>query len=172
MYHFKETFKVNLGNLPWRKTRRSSTQVIVLIALTGGLSLFHAHSEANTSTEGNADIEIEVDCLDAKINPGGAEWCDAVRAEKKYAVADKKLNETYKLLMRSMLERDRALWRDSQRKWLSYLKANCTAIATAGSPSSAVRQWNYMECLTEQTTMRTGLLLKIANQKIASNTRH
>jgi uncharacterized protein YecT (DUF1311 family) len=165
MYHFKETFKVDLGNFPWRKTRQSSTQVVVLIALIGGLSLFHAHGDANTSTEGNADIEIEVDCLDTKINPGGMEWCDAVKAEKKYAFADKKLNETYKLLMRSMPERDRVLWLDSQRKWLSYLQANCAAIATTGNPSSAVKQWNYMECLTEQTTIRTRQLLNFCQSK-------
>ena len=100
-----------------------------------------------------------VDCADAKVNPGGPEWCDAVRAERAYQVADQRLNRVYRLFMRHLDEREKVLWTDAQRKWLAFHKAHCNAIAAKNHPSPAVMQWNYMECLAQHVESRTQQLL-------------
>lgn len=112
-------------------------------------------SEVATAQQRTVEKADAIDCADAKENPGGAEWCDAARAERAHEVADQRLNKVYRLFMEDLDQRDKTLWIDAQRKWLAFHKAHCNALAAKTHPSSAVRQWSYMDCLTRNLESRT-----------------
>lgn len=105
------------------------------------------------------------DCLEGEFFEKNGDWCELARAENIYRQEDGVLNKTYGKLMSELDDSGKNLWRDAQRKWLLFSKAHCSAVAGKTVASPAVRQWTYVECLGEQTKLRTKQLLEYCESK-------
>lgn len=102
---------------------------------------------------------LAVNCDKSSFFEKNSDWCESIRAEDSYRMEDKRLNKVYGYFMSELGEHQRVIWRDAQRKWLEFSKAHCSAVAGKVAASPAVRQWNYVDCLSEQTRVRTQQLL-------------
>lgn len=106
------------------------------------------------------------DCLEKEFFEKNSDWCELAKAESFYRLEDSVLNKAYGKLMSELDDSGRNLWRDAQRKWLLFSKAHCSAVAVKTVASPSVRQWTYVECLGEQTKIRTKQLLEYCESKM------
>ena len=85
-----------------------------------------------------------------------------VCADKDYQIADKRLNQTYNALKKTLDVEGTKLLLDSQRAWLKFRDTNCSLAAdqTRGGTMAGLLQ---IGCLSSMTDLRTKELNELIN---------
>ncbi|GKX58971.1 lysozyme inhibitor LprI family protein [Leminorella grimontii] len=111
---------------------------------------------ATTPTQ--AETQPEVDCNNAMTTPE-LNAC----AEKTFNEADKKLNQAYQALMKTLSQPDedglpyskvKSNLREGQRAWVTFRQKDCDAVFALHS-GGTIRSVMYWGCMTDRTSKRT-----------------
>ena len=83
-------------------------------------------------------------------------------ADNQLKAADKKLNDTYGIVMKRVPEANKGLLKSAQQKWIALRDADCEFVAS-GTEGGSVQPMIRLQCQTDKTVERTAWLESLLN---------
>lgn len=104
------------------------------------------------------DKVLESDCGESQRQANECAW-------KEFAIADQKLNRTYRDVMGQISSASKTALRAEQRKWLKELEPKCEEEAGPRETGGQIWVMEFYYCMAAETSTRTKLITAWAKKK-------
>jgi uncharacterized protein YecT (DUF1311 family) len=125
----------------WGVARATKAQSLMrgFFALAVAAASLNCFSQADSTA---------IDCAESQRSANECAW-------KEYAIADQKLNRTYRRVLSALPAASKTSLRAEQREWLKNLQPACDEEAGPVETGGQIRTMDFYYCMAAQTAART-----------------